>query len=415
MSAPRVRVVVVDYDGGDLTLECLRSLVATDWPPGALEVVLVDNASPHPIVGRVAEELPSVSIVRAGANRGFGAGCNLALHDLDGLDHVALVNNDVVVPSGWLGPLVEALEADATIGAACPKILLRDRYREVLVESESARRRLDPRPRGVRLSGLRIGGRDCWSRARCRAGFWGPEYRAGEPVGYWTGNGPAASLLVPDLPGGVELLVAADRPVRAALRAGDAVTTVDVGPAPTWHAIEPGGPAFDVIHNVGTDLVADGYGADRGYLETDHGQRDEPTDVFAWCGAAVLLSARYLRDVGLFDEGLFLYYEDLDLAWRGRGRGWRYRTVPGSVVRHVHSAAASRDALRTAELNERNHLRVLARHGTRTETARALWHHLLATGSYARRDLAAPLLRGERPNPATVTLRLRALRPTPRR
>ena len=48
----------------------------------------------------------------------------------------------------------------------------------------------------------------------------------------------------------------------------------------------------------------------------------------------------YLDDVGLFDERFFLYYEDTDLSWRGRLRGWRYVYVPTSLVRHRHAASS---------------------------------------------------------------------------
>ena len=87
---------------------------------------------------------------------------------------------------------------------------------------------------------------------------------------------------------------------------------------------------FDVINNAGSALYPGGYGGDRGFLERDAGQYDEPAEVFAWCGGAVLLSKAYLDDVGLFDERLFLYYEDTDLSWRGRLRGWRYVYEPTS-------------------------------------------------------------------------------------
>ena len=43
--------------------------------------------------------------------------------------------------------------------------------------------------------------------------------------------------------------------------------------------------------------------------------------MFAWCGGAVLLRREYLDDVGIFDERLFLYYEDTDLSWRGTAQG----------------------------------------------------------------------------------------------
>ena len=65
---------------------------------------------------------------------------------------------------------------------------------------------------------------------------------------------------------------------------------------------------------------------------------DEPVEVFGWCGGAVLLRPRYLADVGLLDERYFAYYEDFDMSWRGRLRGWRYRYVPDSVVHHRHAA-----------------------------------------------------------------------------
>lgn len=406
---PRVRIVVVDYGGGDLTLECLRSLVATDWPADALEIVLVDNASPRPVVETVAEELPSVRVIRAPANRGFGAGCNLGLQDLDTFDYAALVNNDVTVPAGWLRPLVHAFGTEPSLGAACPKILMRDRYREVVLDSPTNTHRLDPRERGVCVLGVRSRDRDLWTRVRFPSGFWGPEYERDQTVVQWTGNGTPALLLVPAVDEPTEMLLAADRPTRVTLTAGGNPATVVATSRPTWHSMPAGGVTHDIIHNVGTTISSDGYGADRGYLEIDRGQYDDPVDVDAWCGAGVLLGADYLRDVGLFDEELFLYYEDVELAWRGRAHGWRYRTVPESALRHVHSASTSAHALRTSELNERNRLLVLARHGTRPATARALWRFGLATASYARRDVAARIARGDPPNPRTVSMRLRAI------
>ena len=48
-------------------------------------------------------------------------------------------------------------------------------------------------------------------------------------------------------------------------------------------------------------------------------------------GGAALYRRSAWDAVGGFDERIFLYYEDLDLAWRGRERGWRYKYVPASV------------------------------------------------------------------------------------
>ncbi|MEY2437371.1 MAG: hypothetical protein QOF97_2207, partial [Acidimicrobiaceae bacterium] len=132
-----------------------------------------------------------------------------------------------------------------------------------------------------------------------------------------------------------------------------------------------------------------------------------PDEVFAWCGAAVLLRAEYLREVGLFDERLFLYYEDLELSWRG-GRRWRYRYVPASVVHHDHSATAVEGSALAVHQNERNRLLVLTRHAASRLALLAWPRHLAATASYAKRDVVAPVLRGERPRPRIVVWRLRA-------
>ena len=116
-----------------------------------------------------------------------------------------------------------------------------------------------------------------------------------------------------------------------------------------------------MLNNVGSVVLADGHGADRGYLERDAGQFDEVEEVFAWCGAAVLLSREYLETVGLFEDRYFLYYEDFDLSWRGRAEGWRYLYVPASVVRHVHSASSVEGSRLFQHYDERNRLLTLTR------------------------------------------------------
>ena len=95
-----------------------------------------------------------------------------------------------------------------------------------------------------------------------------------------------------------------------------------------------------VIQNAGGVLLSDGSGADRGSGEADRGQYDRPEEVFGACGGAVLLARAMLADVGLFDERFFAYYEDTDLSWRMRLRGWRVLYEPRARVEHVHSGTS---------------------------------------------------------------------------
>ena len=50
---------------------------------------------------------------------------------------------------------------------------------------------------------------------------------------------------------------------------------------------------------------------------------------------AGLYRARFLRDVGGFDERLFAYQEDVDLSIRGHRAGWRYRLAPDALGLHA--------------------------------------------------------------------------------
>jgi GT2 family glycosyltransferase len=193
-----------------------------------------------------------------------------------------------------------------------------------------------------------------------------------------------------------------------AVRSGTSAAELVVGSERRWHRLPVSGPPVDIVNNVGSVLIEGGYGADRGYLEPDEGQYDAPADVFAWCGGSVLLRPAYLADVGLFDERFFLYYEDTDLSWRGRSRGWRYRYVPGAVARHIHAASTGEGSPVFQHYVERNRLLMLAKNAPARMAAHAVWRYLLTTLSYARRDLVAPVLGLHRPRPTTVVRRARS-------
>jgi len=88
-------------------------------------------------------------------------------------------------------------------------------------------------------------------------------------------------------------------------------------------------------------------------LPSDCFNNDE--DVFGGCAAALLIRASALRELGyLFDESLFTYNEDVDLAYRVQTRGYRCRYVADAVVHHLRSAASpGREAWRHA-ISRRN-------------------------------------------------------------
>jgi len=127
------------------------------------------------------------------------------------------------------------------------------------------------------------------------------------------------------------------------------------------------------VNSVGVAFDRYGAGADIGYGEDDGPAFSRPATIRAFTGGAVLLRAAFLRDLGGFDERYFLYYEDVDLALRGAERGWRYRCIPASAVRHAQGSSTAELGDELAFLRERNRLWTCFRfHGAAT-IGRACW------------------------------------------
>lgn len=60
-------------------------------------------------------------------------------------------------------------------------------------------------------------------------------------------------------------------------------------------------------------------------------------DITYASGAAMFINVRALREVGLFDEDLFMYHEDLDLGLRARFLGYQIILAPRAIVYHKYT------------------------------------------------------------------------------
>lgn len=80
----------------------------------------------------------------------------------------------------------------------------------------------------------------------------------------------------------------------------------------------------------------------RGRGEAVSSKYDADTDVFAASGGASLYRAEMLKEIGLFDEDFFAYYEDVDLSFRAQLAGWKVAYVPEAIVYHQIGATSSK-------------------------------------------------------------------------
>jgi len=76
--------------------------------------------------------------------------------------------------------------------------------------------------------------------------------------------------------------------------------------------------------------------------QADAGQRDTAEDVFGATGGASLYRAEMLKEIGLFDEAFFAYYEDVDISFRAQLAGWKVQYEPSAVAYHHMSATSSK-------------------------------------------------------------------------
>lgn len=96
------------------------------------------------------------------------------------------------------------------------------------------------------------------------------------------------------------------------------------------------------LDSTGDYLTVWGLPYPRGRHESDVDAYDGQTDVFAASGGASLYRVKTLREVGLFDEDFFAYYEDVDLSFRTQLAGWKVRFVPTAIVHHKIGATSGK-------------------------------------------------------------------------
>lgn len=94
-------------------------------------------------------------------------------------------------------------------------------------------------------------------------------------------------------------------------------------------------------------------------IESDHGQYDDPCDIFWATGAALFLRKSALEKTGFLDEDFVYHMEEIDLCWRLLLAGYRIRCVPQSVVYHYGGGTLPTGSYRKLYLNHRNNLYML--------------------------------------------------------
>lgn len=121
LGKPLVTVITVNYNGRHHLERCLPSLLVTSSIEH--DVIVVDNGSSDGSIEWLHDHYPEIRVLPLSRNRGFGEANRLGVEAAQG-DYIAFLNNDTEVEPNWLTALLEALESDEEIAAACSTLRL---------------------------------------------------------------------------------------------------------------------------------------------------------------------------------------------------------------------------------------------------------------------------------------------------
>jgi GT2 family glycosyltransferase len=124
-SAPiRLSIILVNFNGGELLRNCLRSIAAHGGGI-AREVILFDNGSTDGSPETATGDLPDIRVIRSAENLGFSAANNAAAKTAAG-EYLLFLNTDTVLNGNSLAPMMGWLDEHPDAGAIGPKLLFAD-------------------------------------------------------------------------------------------------------------------------------------------------------------------------------------------------------------------------------------------------------------------------------------------------
>jgi GT2 family glycosyltransferase len=112
-----VSAVIVNYEAGELLLECVAALADQ---PDLLETIVVDNGSVDGSVDLAAARFPGIKVLRPGRNVGFAGGVNAGAQAARG-ELLLFLNPDVCFPPGSVSALATEF-SDPSVGVVGPPL-----------------------------------------------------------------------------------------------------------------------------------------------------------------------------------------------------------------------------------------------------------------------------------------------------
>lgn len=126
----KVAIVILNWNGKEDTLECLKSLEKLNVEGYQLQIFVVDNASTDDSVGTIEKRYENINVIKNRENLGFAEGNNVGIKRAfkNDSDYIVLLNNDTIVGKDLINGLVETFNENPDAGIISPKIYFAPKF-----------------------------------------------------------------------------------------------------------------------------------------------------------------------------------------------------------------------------------------------------------------------------------------------
>ena len=114
-----ISIVVLNYNAGELLLNCINSLMKSTYQN--IEILVVDNISSDDSHTKCKKQFPDIKLIQNRKNLGYCGGNNVGIKEAKG-EFIVILNPDTIVEENWLDEMFNAFNEFGD-GLYQPKII----------------------------------------------------------------------------------------------------------------------------------------------------------------------------------------------------------------------------------------------------------------------------------------------------
>lgn len=110
----KLAIIIVNWNAGQKLINCVRSVLGSDYDKNQLEVIVVDNFSSDGSIKNIEDLFNEIKIIKNDSNYGFGKACNIGIKE-SRAEYVLMLNPDVILNKDTLRRSIEYLDNNEEI------------------------------------------------------------------------------------------------------------------------------------------------------------------------------------------------------------------------------------------------------------------------------------------------------------